>query len=487
MPNGPNVAGMIADPDFQGLAPADKRAALTKLTGDQSFSSLNDGETMQFVSRFPKAPTPTPSAFTSGDFQTMPGSPIYNPATLGSQALPYASPGAAVSGAMARGQMPDFPQQVQQSGSNAAGYAVPIGATVGAIGGVPGMALGAGMGKIAEARMRGQPSSPTDVALTTGLTAATGKAAEMAGPLIGKGVQKLLGESPERIAELQTLFPKEKSLEMAVNQAEEDSRAAFHAAYPKIDASPVDMASAKGVATQGIKEMRAIGSVPQAAAKVANVPTLSMEDALNSNNLAEFYQKLDQVDKIPFRQAQDLRTSVEGYITRNRPTGTTYEQLKGISKSLSDAMESTAKQEGVLPQFQQANALFKQHAADFWNKGAPLRDYLPIQKGGKVIADQEGQTINRFLNTANQSRALDALQRRGVPTDTIKAILSKGSDSVKADIADAVTLKNLGPDVLNRQVAGPARKEALKYGAGALGVGAPLADYLYHAMTRRNP
>src|SRR6266567_3778826 len=52
----PNVAGMVADPDFQGLAPADKRAALAKVTGDQSFSSLNDGETMQFVSRFNKAP-----------------------------------------------------------------------------------------------------------------------------------------------------------------------------------------------------------------------------------------------------------------------------------------------------------------------------------------------------------------------------------------------------------------------------------------------
>jgi hypothetical protein len=48
----PNVSGMVADPDFQGLAPADKRAALGKLTGDTSFSALSDAETMQFVSRF---------------------------------------------------------------------------------------------------------------------------------------------------------------------------------------------------------------------------------------------------------------------------------------------------------------------------------------------------------------------------------------------------------------------------------------------------
>src|SRR6184192_4118916 len=50
----PNIAGMIADPDFQGLSPADKRAALGKVTGDNSFASLNDGETMQFISRFQK-------------------------------------------------------------------------------------------------------------------------------------------------------------------------------------------------------------------------------------------------------------------------------------------------------------------------------------------------------------------------------------------------------------------------------------------------
>ena len=58
----PNVAGMIADPDFQGLSPADKRAALGKLTGDNSFASLNDGETMQFISRFQK-PIPDANGF----------------------------------------------------------------------------------------------------------------------------------------------------------------------------------------------------------------------------------------------------------------------------------------------------------------------------------------------------------------------------------------------------------------------------------------
>src|SRR5215475_939289 len=52
MADGPNVRGMVNDPDFQGMSPADKRAALGKLTGDKSFADLSDGETMQFISKF---------------------------------------------------------------------------------------------------------------------------------------------------------------------------------------------------------------------------------------------------------------------------------------------------------------------------------------------------------------------------------------------------------------------------------------------------
>lgn len=58
MPNGqPNVSGMVNDADFQALSPADKRSALSKLTGDKSFADLSDADTMQFVSRMtqPKA------------------------------------------------------------------------------------------------------------------------------------------------------------------------------------------------------------------------------------------------------------------------------------------------------------------------------------------------------------------------------------------------------------------------------------------------
>jgi len=481
MANGTDISGLVADPQFQSLPPADKRAALQGVTGDKTFGTLSDAQTMEFVGRFPRgASTQPPSIFTPGDFQTMPGSPIYNPNRLGSQPLPYASTAAAISGAKARAQLPNFPQQVQQAGSAAAGMAPEVGGTIGLVGGPLGMGLGTGLGTIAQARMQGKPSSASEVAMNAGLAYATGKVADVTGNLIGKGYQKLMGASPEYVAKLQTLFPKEQALEQAVNMAEEDSRAAFHAAYPKIDAAPLDMADTKKVAVQGIKEMRAVGTVPQAAGKVANVPTLTMEDALNSDNLAEFYQKLDQVDKIPFRQGQQLRTAVEKYIARNHPTGPIYDQLKAISGSLTNGLETTAAREGVLDQFRAGEQLFKQHAADFWNKGAPLKDYLPIQKGGKVVAGQEGATINRFLDVANQSRALDALQRRGVPVTDIKAILAQGPKAVTEDIGNAVTLRNMGQDVLNQQVRAPARQTARNWALGTLGAGSVggLIDWL---------
>ena len=61
-PGSPDVAGMVSDPDFLKLSPTDKRTALTRLTGDQSFNQLSDGDTLQFVSRLTGKPMPTESA-----------------------------------------------------------------------------------------------------------------------------------------------------------------------------------------------------------------------------------------------------------------------------------------------------------------------------------------------------------------------------------------------------------------------------------------
>src|SRR5271157_5669957 len=57
----PNLTGMLSDPDFRALGAEDQRAALSRLTGDNSFSNLSDDETSQFISRASKQVSGTSS------------------------------------------------------------------------------------------------------------------------------------------------------------------------------------------------------------------------------------------------------------------------------------------------------------------------------------------------------------------------------------------------------------------------------------------
>jgi hypothetical protein len=51
MADGADVQGMVNDQRFLALPPAQQRQALQKLTGDDRFSNLSDGDTLQFTSR----------------------------------------------------------------------------------------------------------------------------------------------------------------------------------------------------------------------------------------------------------------------------------------------------------------------------------------------------------------------------------------------------------------------------------------------------
>jgi hypothetical protein len=51
-PKSPDVAGLVAEPNFRLRPPAGKREALFKLTGDKAFLNLSDAELMRFVSAF---------------------------------------------------------------------------------------------------------------------------------------------------------------------------------------------------------------------------------------------------------------------------------------------------------------------------------------------------------------------------------------------------------------------------------------------------
>lgn len=51
-PNGgPGLAAVIADKEFQGFSPAEKRQILSRVTGEKELNDFSDGETMEFISR----------------------------------------------------------------------------------------------------------------------------------------------------------------------------------------------------------------------------------------------------------------------------------------------------------------------------------------------------------------------------------------------------------------------------------------------------
>lgn len=62
-----DVNGLVSDPGFLALDPASQRQALTRVTGDQSFSGLSDADTKQFIQRLsPRKGTPITDTSTIG-------------------------------------------------------------------------------------------------------------------------------------------------------------------------------------------------------------------------------------------------------------------------------------------------------------------------------------------------------------------------------------------------------------------------------------
>lgn len=293
---------------------------------------------------------------------------------------------------------------------------------------------------------------------------------------IGKQIAKLSGETPERIAALKALPQQEAAINQRISQAEVQSRTAFKAAYPKIDESPVNLQETRTVAQQAAEQLKAYPS-PRTLSQVSDIPMptegqVARQIAPETWHPETILDRLGKFDNVPFREAQQYRTAIEQYISKSRPPAAVYNALKNVSNSLESGLEQTAAREGVLPQYQNANAMFKQHAADFWNKGAPLKPFANIPP------DATGATVNKFLQTAQQGRALEALERRLGPQPDLRAILAKGSKAVKVDFRDAATLKNLGEPVLNKQVATVNQAKALKYGAAGLGISGGLYELL---------
>src|SRR5258708_21478600 len=99
--------------------------------------------------------------------------------------------------------------------------------------------------------------------------------------------------------------------------------------------------------------------------------------------------------------------------------------------------------------------MLKHHAADFWNKGAPLKSIL------NTPAEATGATFNKFMQAANRGRITEVLERRGIPTAEIKNTLMRGDSTLTKDLEDAARLKQLGETTFNVQAAETNRAKQL--------------------------
>lgn len=327
-------------------------------------------------------------------------------------------------------------------------------------------------------------ATPKEAAIMGATGAVAQPVAEAATGLAGTAVKKaiqgakgLFGESAERLATLDALPDVEEGIRSRIVQAEAQSRQNFKNAYQSldIDSAPVNVANTKNLARQASESLN---TVPGPIKHVASIPE-PPSNVLTSDDPNVILKELAQFDNIPFRQAQQYRSAIEQYISKSRGSlpGNVYNQLKMVSNSLTDGLKQSAEREGKLAGFNAAEGMFKQHAADFWNRNAPLKPFLNIPSGST------GSTLSKLMNTANRVRIDMALQNRGVDTSDIRAILSQGNKTVLKDIKDAALMRQLGPDLINQQAAQANRTALMRSPEvrGALGgaFGASGAGLLY--------
>lgn len=425
-------------------------------------------------------PAATPQPMPAGSFQTMKGAPVQQVSQLGAQPLQYATPGAAVSGAKARAALPEFQQQLTESKKSAREMLPEVGSTLGSVSGLPGMAVGSAIGKAMEPAMEGGKPDIKGGAEAGAVTYAGGKALEYGGGLATKAAGKLLGKiSPERLADLSALPEKAKQFQQSAWKAVNNAREMITKAYPDVKV-PVDVSQAASISRQALQdilyrpekeaaEFELLGKMGKIPRPVGDLP-----EGLLPKNLADALKALDASPvTTSFENAQRLNTALNEAIEGNRGklTSDLYHSLKATQASMQTALREAAKADNKLPEYLAANKKFARYMNDFFNPGAPLKKVLKSQPDQFVIH------FNELMNPAKRAGITEALERYGVSTADIKAVLERGDTKLKADIKDAARLKQLGPAALQRMSSSAAKEqlkqEAIKRGIQlALGAGA---------------
>lgn len=424
---GPNVKGMVSDPDFQGLSPADKRSALFKLTGDSSFNGLSDAETMQFVQRMgTQAPqTPRTAAF------------------LGNQALSKISPGLAGTRV---GQLPNVQMALPGAISR---FATAAGATLPSAQpydpkrsiiaqqienmNAQGPSALAGQGKELINRFgTGDVAGGLgEIAGIAGQAAVMKKAGEMAraampepqggGELVPRvNVDKIIGTTPERISELRSFPERVNAARQTVVAAEDAAHQAAKAAFPKFE-KPIPTGKMVEVPAEGPTLVDEFGEVRPKAL----VPETTTFEALQ-----------EQRSKL-LKQITDEKRAVSRGQQPRFDLADMYEKLRGIDDTMSRAAIEQGGPQG-LAQLQAARQQFAKYMQDFHNQGSPLRPLLESKPG-------ETATIIRKLQSPDVgARAIETLRSYGVDTSSIEQMLSRGQKPLAIDVNESAKLRKAG-------------------------------------------
>lgn len=279
----------------------------------------------------------------------------------------------------------------------------------------------AGKGDVGGAAARGG----AQVVAGTAATKAAGAAADVVRtggtPALLMSADELAGTTPKRLSELKTVPEKMAAVHKLAVDTEASAKAAAKAAYPDVK-TPVIRTRVEKFEDPNPLSPGAEG---------APVPS--------AHNVVQ--------EKVPFAQVQEEYSRVGKQIADEkravaRGSAPAYD-LKALSEkfnTLGEEMRTAAAAAGKLPQFNAAQAKFRQYMEDFHNRNSAVRPLL------ETTADQTAKISNHLLSADKGARTMQVLRKYGADTSGVEKVLSRGATPLKVDVTESSKLTKAGSD-----------------------------------------
>jgi hypothetical protein len=275
-------------------------------------------------------------------------------------------------------------------------------------------------------------TAASDAALASGVAKRTGELKAMASA--EEGIRQTVTAAPRAIRKniIDPLYPKVKTpvdIYPAARQAiESTGKQIAHG-------TPSELVRTKNIGKQ-IEQVR--GALLEQLGTDASLRSAGLP-GVEPSQIADTLQALQEKRAISFSQAQELRAALGRAMAKGQGFKTpaeVYQSLRGVHDLVDDGMRMAAKTDGVLPQWEQAQKVYKQFMDDFYNKNAPLKGVLDLKEG------MTGQTLRRLTTPGNINRAEAALRRYGLKdaADALRKVADNpGSKDAIKDMERVVT------------------------------------------------